>query len=79
MNQSIEGKARWYAIKVVLVLFGIIGSFTTLAYINIFWLFVAVAFMFVFIITGALFSDAYYTKLLELKKNDQSRTDQYSA
>jgi hypothetical protein len=75
MNQEFESAARWHATKVVIVLFSIIGAFVSIAYVGIFWLFVVVASMFAIMIAGALYSDAYYTKLLELKKNDQSRTN----
>ena len=70
-----EGKARWYATKVILVLFSIIAAFFFICYIDLFYLFVVVGLMFAIMIAGALYSDAYYTKLLELKKNDQSRTN----
>ena len=70
-----EGKARWYATKVILVLFSIIAVFFVIGYIDLFYLFVVVGLMFAIMIAGALYSDAYYTKLLELKKNDQSRTN----
>ena len=70
-----EGKARWYATKVVFWLFSVIASFTALAYINLMAVFILVAVGFVVMLAGALYCDAYYTKLLELKKNDQSRTN----
>jgi hypothetical protein len=70
-----EGKARWYATKVVFWLFSVIASFTALAYINLMAVFILVAVGFVVMLAGALYSDAYYTKLLELEKNDQSRTN----
>ncbi len=70
-----EGKARWYATKVVFWLFSVIASFTALAYINLMAVFILVAVGFVIMLAGALYSDAYYTKLLELEKNDQSRTN----
>ncbi len=70
-----EGKARWYATKVVFWLFSVIASFTALAYINLMAVFILVAVGFVVMLAGALYSDAYYTKLLDLKKNDQSRTN----
>ena len=70
-----EGKARWYATKVLLALFSIIAAFFVIGYIDLFYLCVVVGLMFAIMIAGALYSDAYYTKLLELKKNDQSRTN----
>ena len=66
-----EGKARWYATKVVFYLFSVIASFTALAYINLMAVFILIGVGFVVMIIGALYSDAYYTKLLELKENEQ--------
>jgi len=65
-----EGKARWYATKVVFWLFSVMASFTALAYINLMAVFILIGVGFVVMIAGALYSDAYYTKLLELEKND---------
>ena len=70
-----EGKARWYATKVVFWLFSVIASFTALAYINLMAVFILIGVGFVVMIAGALYSDAYDRKLLELMKNDQSRTN----
>ena len=75
MNSDLERQARWYATKVVFWLFSVIASFTALAYINLMAVFILIGVGFVVMIAGAIFSDAYYTKLLELKKNDQSRTN----
>ena len=75
MNSDLERQAKWYATKVVFWLFSIIASFTALAYINLMAVFILVAVGFVIMLAGALYSDAYYTKLLELEKNDQSRTN----
>jgi uncharacterized membrane protein len=66
-----EGKAKWYATKVVFWLFSVIASFTALAYINLMAVFILIGVGFVVMIAGALYSDAYYTKLLELKENEQ--------
>ena len=66
-----EGKARWYATKVVFWLFSVIASFTALAYINLMAVFILIGVGFVVMIAGALYSDAYYSKLLELKENEQ--------
>ena len=70
-----ESQARWYAIKLILIYFSVITSLIIIGYIDLFYLFVVVGLMFAIMIAGALYSDAYYTKLLELKKNDQSRTN----
>jgi hypothetical protein len=70
-----ESKARWYALKLILVYFSIIAALFVIGYIDLFYLFVVVVAMFALIIAGAIFSDAYYSKLWELKKNDQSRSN----
>ena len=75
MNSDLEGQARWYATKVVFWLFSVIASFTALAYINLMAVFILVAVGFVIMLAGALYCDAYDRKLLELMKNDQSRTN----
>jgi hypothetical protein len=74
MNSEIEKRARLYAMKVVLILLSIICVLVTLAYINILWSFVAVALFFVFLVGGALYNDAYYTKLMELERNERPNT-----
>ena len=71
---SIESQARWYAIKLILVYFSILAAVLVIGYIDLFYLFVGAGAMFGIMIAGAIFSDAYYSKLLELK-NDQSRTN----
>ena len=68
MNSDLERQAKWYATKVVFWLFSIIASFTALAYINLMAVFILIGVGFVVMIAGALYSDAYYTKLLELNK-----------
>jgi hypothetical protein len=70
-----ESQARWYAVKLIFAYFSIITVLIVIGYIDLFYLFVVVGLMFAIMIAGALYSDAYYTKLLELKKNDQSRTN----
>jgi hypothetical protein len=75
MNSDLEQQARWYALKLILVYIGIIAALFVIGHIDLFYLFVVVISMFVLVIAGAIFSDAYYTKLLDLKKNDQSRTN----
>ena len=71
MNSDLERQARWYATKVVFWLFSVIASFTALAYINLMAVFILIGVGFVVMIAGALYSDAYYTKLLELKNETQ--------
>ena len=75
---SIESQARWYATKVILIYLSVITSLVVIAYINLFYMAVLMATLFALMIASAIFSDAYYSKLLELNKgrwNDQSRTD----
>lgn len=71
---SIETQARWYAIKLILIYFSILAALLVIGYIDLFYLAVVLVTMFVIMVAGAIFSDAYYSKLLELK-NDQSRTN----
>ena len=71
---SNESQARWYATKVVFWLFSVIASFTALAYINLMVVFILIGVGFVVMIAGALYSDAYYTKLLELEKNERTNS-----
>jgi hypothetical protein len=75
MSSDLERQAKWYATKVVFWLFSVIASFTALAYINLMAVFILIGVGFVVMIAGALYSDAYDRKLLELMKNDQSRTN----
>ena len=67
-NQVIERQARWHAVKVLLGLFGTISIFVVIGYIDLFYLFVVMASVFALMIGGAIFQDAYYSKLLELNK-----------
>ena len=67
-NQVIERQARWHATKVILSLFSVISIFVVIGYIDLFWLFVVIASVFALMIGGAIFQDAYYSKLLELNK-----------
>ena len=64
-----------HAIKLILVYFSIITVLIVIGYIDLFYLFVVVGLMFAIMIAGALYCDAYDRKLLELMKNDQSRTN----
>ena len=64
---SLERQARCYAVKKILVLFSTISIFVVVGYIDLFYLFVVIASMFVLMIGGAIYSDAYYTKLIELE------------
>lgn len=64
---SLERQARWHAVKVLLVLFSTISIFVVIGYIDLFYLFVVIASMFALMIGGAIYSDAYYTKLIELE------------
>ena len=64
---SLERQARCYAVKKILVLFSTISIFVVVGYIDLFYLFVVIASMFALMIGGAIYSDAYYTKLIELE------------
>ena len=66
-NQVIERQARWHATKVILTYLSTISIFVVIGYIDLFYLFVVIASMFVLMIGGAIYSDAYYTKLIELE------------
>jgi len=66
-----ENQARWYAAKVVLTIFIVIGALTGLAYIDMFLTFIALAVFFIMIVSAAIFIEAYDRKLMELLKNDQ--------
>ena len=72
---NIESQARWYAIKLILVYFSILAAVLVIGYIDLFYLFVGAGVMFGIMIASAIYRDAYYDKLWELKRNDQSRTN----
>ena len=72
---SIESQAIWYAIKLILVYFSILAALLVIGYIDLFYLVVVVVAMLVVVIASAVYRDAYFDKLWELKKNDQSRTN----
>ena len=72
---NIESQARWYALKLILIYFSILAALLVIGYIDLFYLFVGAGAMFVIMIARAIYRDAYYDKLLELMKNDQSRTN----
>ena len=63
---SNESQARWYATKVVLILFSILASFAALMYINIMAAFILMAVGFVAMVAAALYAEAYDRKLVEL-------------
>ena len=65
---SLERQARWHATKVILTYLSTISIFVVIGYIDLFWLFVVIASVFALMIGGAIFQDAYYSKLLELNK-----------
>ncbi|NDE66169.1 MAG: hypothetical protein EB049_05685 [Actinobacteria bacterium] len=64
---SIESQARWYATKLILTYLSIIATLVVIGYIDLFYLFVVVMTLFALSIAGAIFSDAYYSKLVELQ------------
>jgi len=69
---SNEIQARWYATKLILIYFSVMASFTALAYINLMAVFILIGVGFVVMLAGALYSDAYDRKLLELMKNERT-------
>ena len=70
---SIESQARWYAIKLILVYFSILAAVLVIGYIDLFYLFVVVMTLFALMITGAIYHDAYYSKLVELQVKKYER------
>ena len=67
-NNALERQARWHATKVILTYLSTISILIVIGYIDLFWLFVVIASVFALMIGGAIFQDAYYSKLLELNK-----------
>ena len=65
---SLERQARWHATKVILTYLSTISIFVVVGYIDLFYLFVVIASVFALMIAGAIYHDAYYSKLLELNK-----------
>ena len=59
----------------ILVYFSILAALLVIGYIDLFYLFVGAGAMFVIMIASAIYRDAYYDKLWELKRSDQSRTN----
>ena len=72
---SIESQARWYATKLILAYSSIIATFVVIGSMDLFYLAIVIMAFFALLIASAIFSDAYHSKLWELKKNDQSRTN----
>ena len=68
---DIEKQARWYAIKLILVYLSIIGVLGGLAYINVLYMLTTILLCFVFAMAGAIYQDAYYSKLYELNKKNE--------
>jgi len=66
---SIESQARWYAIKLILVYFSILAALLVIGYIDLFYLFVGAGAMFGIMIASAIYRDAYFDKLWELKRD----------
>ena len=70
---SIESQARWYAIKLILTYLSIIAIFVVIAYIDLFYLAVVIMAFFALMIAGAIYHDAYYSKLVELQVKKYER------
>ena len=64
-----ESQARWYAIKLILVYFSILAALLVIGYIDLFYLFVGAGAMFGIMIASAIYRDAYFDKLWELKRD----------
>jgi hypothetical protein len=71
-HMTIESQARWHATKLILTYFSIIATLVIIGYIDLFYLAVAVGVMLALIIAGAIYSDAYYAKLWELKRKNEN-------
>ena len=74
---NIESHARWYATKLILAYISIIATFVVIGSIDLFYLAIVIMALFALMIAGAIYHEAYYSKLVELqvKKYDQSRTN----
>jgi len=70
---SIESQARWYATKLILTYLSIIATFVVIAYIDLFYLAIVIMAFFALMIASAIFSDAYYSKLVELQVKKYER------
>jgi hypothetical protein len=70
---SIESQARWYATKLILTYLSIIAIFVVIASIDLFYLAVVIMAFFALMIAGAIYHDAYYSKLIELQVKKYER------
>ncbi len=70
---SIESQARWYATKLILTYLSIIVIFVVIGSINLFYLAIVIMAFFALMIASAIFSDAYYSKLVELQVKKYER------
>jgi hypothetical protein len=70
---SIESQARWYATKLILTYLSIIATFVVIASIDLFYLAVVIMAFFALMIAGAIYHDAYYSKLVELQVKKYER------
>jgi len=71
VDKNIESQARWYATKLILVYLGIIGVLGGLAYINVLYMLTTILLCFVLAVAGAIYQDAYYSKLMELERKNE--------
>ena len=67
-----ESRARWHATKLILVYLSIIGVLGGLAYFNILYMLTALLLLFVFALGHGIYTDAYYSKLMELKRSERT-------
>jgi len=68
---NIENQARWYATKLILVYFSIMGVLGGLAYINVLYMLTIILLFLVFAVARAIYQDAYYDKLRELERKNE--------
>jgi hypothetical protein len=64
---NIESQARWYATKLILTYLSIIGSLVVIGSIDLFYLTIVIMALFALLIAGAIYHEAYYSKLVELQ------------
>jgi hypothetical protein len=64
---SIESQARWYATKLILTYLSIIATIFVIGSIDLFYLAIVIMALFALLIAGAIYHEAYYSKLVELQ------------
>ena len=64
---NIESQARWYATKLILTYLSIIATLVVIGSIDLFYLAIVIMAFFALMIAGAIYHEAYYSKLVELQ------------